>query len=349
MQELDEAKDQCSLPDLITHLRMKKYIKRLTNSPFRKDQDPSWGVYRSPSGDYRWKDLATGDGGDQVVFLARFLHIDEKQNFRDLVAIFSAIASELNIDGEDSDKPDDFAEEIEQPRVLPDKSPFTLGTPNQIQRLSQLRSISAKGLQWAQERGVLIFGNWNSFEVFGVTDKPGEIVEIRRLNGEEFPAFGTLKTRKSHALKHSDKSWPVGIVEAEPYPAVALVEGLPDFLAAHDFILREQAAGGDKSKIRCAPVGLLSAHVKISEEALPSFLGKVVRIFSHADEAGLNGAARWQEQLRDAGAKHVSLFDLTAVGQVIGDEVNDLNELLKLIETEPLKNPTGLHVIMPRL
>jgi hypothetical protein len=346
IQELREAKSQCPLPDLMRHLRMKKYIQRLCSSPFRVDHNPSWGIYRNANGNYKFKDLGTGDGGDEISFLARLLNIDEQQNFRDLVTIYSAIVAEQNLD-ENAEESGDVAPEVKQPRVHPNKSPFKPGTDVQIQKLAALRGINATALQWAQERGVLVFGTEFGHEVYGVVDQSRELVEIRRLDGEAFPELGKLKERKSHAIKNSDKAWPVGILEAKPYPCIALVEGLPDFLAAHDFILREQASGGDISTVKCAPVGVLSANVKISDDALPLFAGKIVRIFSHGDEAGVTGAVRWKNQLEGAGARQVAIFDFTLVSHLTGVAVNDLNDLLKLIDTEPLKNIPSLQKIIP--
>lgn len=346
MQELQEAKRQCPLPALMRHLRMKKYIQRSCSSPFRVDHNPSWGVYQNTNRDYRWKDFGTGDGGDELSFLARFLNIDEHQNFSELVTIYSAIAAEQNLD-EYAEDSDEVPAEIKEPRTLPDRSGFAAGTDLQIQSLAALRGISVHALKWAQDRGVLIFGNWFGQEVYGLTDKAGELAEIRRLDGEKFPAFETLKERKSHAIRHSDKSWPIGICEAQPYPCIALVEGLPDFLAAHDFILREQTVGDDKSGITCAPVGLLSANVRISEDAIPFFREKIIRIYSHADQPGFDGAVRWKNQLDEAGAKEVNFFDLTAVAELTGAAVGDLNDLLKIIDSEALKNQPGLKKIIP--
>jgi hypothetical protein len=325
---------------------MKKYIQSTINSPFRADRNPSWGVYQNSKGDFRWKDLGTGDGGDEISFLARLLNIDEHENFRHLVATLSVIATELNINI-DVEVSGEVQPEVKQPRVLPDRSQFKPGTSDQIQQLASLRGISVNALNWAQQRGVLIFGNWFGQEVCGVTDKAGELVEIRRLDGEDYPAYENLQARKSHAIKHSDKSWPIGIHEAQAYPCIALVEGLPDFLAAHDFILREQAAGGGQSGITCAPVGILSANVKISEDALPLFRGKIVRVFSHGDEAGLKAASRWIGQLEAIGAQHISLFPLGLVGKLTAGEIKDLNDMLRLIDAEPLKNYPSLRAIIP--
>lgn len=346
MQELHETKRQCPLPALMRHLRMGKKIQRITSSPFRVDQNPSWGIYRDKRGDYRWKDLGTGDSGDQISFLAHYLHLDERENFRDLVAIFSAIADELNVES-DADVPFEIPPEVKGPRILPDKTGLKPGTDEQIKKLSELRGISIDALRWAQERGLLIFGHEFNHEVYGVTDQGSQLVEIRRLDGQPFPELGTLKERKSHAILHSDKAWPLGIIEAKSFPCVAIVEGLPDFLAAHDFILREQVPDGDKTKIKCAPVGLMTAMAKISDDALPNFAGKIVRIFSHADEPGLKAAARWMDQLNSAGARQVTIFDLTVLSGRAEQEINDLNDLLRVIDTEPLKNIPVLRKIIP--
>jgi hypothetical protein len=168
-QELQETKRKCPLPDLMRHLRMGEYIQRICSSPFRVDLNPSFSIYQNANGDYRWKDFGTGDDGDQISFLARHLNIDERQNFTELVAIFTAIASELDIDN-DGSEPSEVPLAVKQPRPFPDRTPFNSGTGEQIQKLAAVRGISVAGLQWAQSRGVLIFGIWHEQEVYGVTD-----------------------------------------------------------------------------------------------------------------------------------------------------------------------------------
>jgi hypothetical protein len=147
-----------------------------------------------------------------------------------------------------------------------------------------------------------------------------------------FPSVGSLGERKAHTVKGSQKAWPLGVLESEPSDAVVLVEGGPDFLAAHYLILWECAPDYRTRPARIAPVAMLSASCAVHEEALGYFAGKHVRIFPHADAnaAGLEGARKWQSQLMDAGARHVDIFDLTHVAKLTGGQVKDLNDFLAL-------------------
>jgi hypothetical protein len=231
--------------------------------------------------------------------------------------------------------------EAEPERPLPDRTGFGPGTADQIAQLAALRPYHREGLDWANERGVLVFAAWREFTCHGLTDASGRVLELRRMDGEPFPAvLGTaLRERKSHAVKGSQKAWPLGILEARDFPAIALVEGLPDFLTAHAVALWEQASHHDARDARCAPVAMLSASPKIHAEALPHFRGKRVRIFAHAERAGLVGADRWQAQLRGAGATQVDLFDFSAWRKADGAPVNDLWDFVHSLREEDHANP----------
>jgi hypothetical protein len=180
-------------------------------------------------------------------------------------------------------------------------------------------------------------------EVFGVTDQGGKVLEIRRLDGQPFPAAGGLAERKSHAIKGTQKSWPVGILEAKDSPCIALVEGLPDLLTAHSLIWQEQTS----VEISCAPVGMLAASVAIGPEALPQFTGKQVVIYPHADEPGLEAAVRWQKQLSGVAAE-VLVFDMPKINDATHGEVKDLNDLARLKDDSLLREFPALSQLMPR-
>lgn len=213
--------------------------------------------------------------------------------------------------------------------------------------LAELRAIffhrelgTLAGLAWAAQRGVLVVGQWRDWPCYGVTDASGRVLEVRRVDNEPFPEMGPLPQRKSHSLKGSEKSWPVGLPEAVDCPAVALVEGVPDFLVAHSVVLFEQAAAskarfnGDAlpdladalGPVQCAPVAMLSASPAIGADALPFFKGKRVRIFAHAEAAGLAGAEKWRRQLLEAGVAECILFDFSAWQSKDGRHPNDLDE-----------------------
>jgi len=214
-------------------------------------------------------------------------------------------------------------------RTKPSRTGYGPGTEEQLQRLASLRGISVEGLRWAQDRGVLIFGTFAGQQVYGVTDQTGSLLEIRRLDGKLFPAVGTLNERKSHAVRGSSKRHPVGIFEANDFQNIIITEGVPDFLAAHDLILRAQSSVATPL---CAPVALLSANVAIDESALPIFKGKFVRIFYHNDVsgAGWKGARRWQQQIVKAGAFMCDFFHFKEVSTVA---VKDLNEFVVALDS----------------
>jgi hypothetical protein len=214
-----------------------------------------------------------------------------------------------------------------KPAVVPPMKPRLGGirpfTPADVQKLSQRRGIPAPGLQLAVKRGFLFSTNWCGFDCYGLRDRSRCLIELRRMDGRYFPAVpeSDLRERKSHAVRHSSKRWPLGILEAGNFPVIALVEGIPDFIYAHYRVVLEDA------KQRVAVVGMLSASPSIDEAALPHFIGKRVRIFPHLDEAGLAGAQRWQRQLQEAGAEFIDFYDLSGLVQQNGKPVNDLCDM----------------------
>jgi hypothetical protein len=62
---------------------------------------------------------------------------------------------------------------------------------------------------------------------------------------------------KAYTLSGSQASWPIGILESSLYPAIALTEGVPDFLSAFHLAL---AFGVDAL---LAPVCMSGARVSI--------------------------------------------------------------------------------------
>lgn len=337
--DLQSLKQRCPLPDLMKHLGFGAQAVSSCRSPFRHEKTASWGIFQ---GDDKWfyKDLASGESGDELDFLAQVLRVERDKNFTLLVGLYRAIAET---------KPvvlDPILVAEKMPAAPPDRTGFGDGTEERLQKLATLRGFSVHALHWATERAVLVFGNWNNQEVFGVTDKSGKVLEIRRLDGQPFLAAGSLAERKSHAIKGSQKSWPVGIMEAKDSPCIALVEGLPDFLAAHHLVIKEQTAGDKHRFITCAPVAMLSASVTISGDALPYFTGKDVVIYPHADAAGVEAADRWQKQLQGI-AREVAIFDMSLLHEETNEKAKDLNDFIRLKDDALLLRFPSLSAIMP--
>ena len=265
-----------------------------------------------------YKDFGTGEVGDEIGLLARINNLDPHDNFRDILKIYSGIVRKKTPKSQINRSVGSAV------RIKPNSSGFGPGTEQQIYKLSDLRGISIAGLHFAQDRGVLIFGDWCGTEVYGVKDQTGSLVELRRLDGLNFDAWGNLAARKSHALKGSQKDWPLGILEAMECECLALAEGLPDFLALHQYVVQERA------QERVGSVGMLSSACMIAPEALDHFKDKHVRIYPHMDQAGIKAADRWQRQLQEAGASKVDFFDFSAFQSSKGSSVKDLCEFNRL-------------------
>ncbi len=249
---------------------------------------------------------------------------------------FSATAAT----GDDSDFITPVASASPIQRAKPSRTGFDHGTDVQLQRLAALRGISIAGLRWAQERGVLVFGSFAGHQVYGITDQTGAVLEVRRVDGRTFPAIGNLADRKSHALRGTCKRHPVGINEAANCTHVIVTEGIPDFLAAHDLILRAQSSG--VTTPLCAPVALLSANVILDESVLPIFKGKFVRILYHNDVsgAGWKGARRWQQQIVKAGAFSCDFFHFHKIADAT---IKDLNDYIVVVDAGQLGS--GYHAL----
>jgi len=225
-------------------------------------------------------------------------------------------------------------------RKPPARDGFREPTPAELQAILFHRELGGiTGLTWAAQRGVLVVGQWRDWLCYGLTDASGRVLEVRRVDNEPFPEMGPLPKRKSHSLKGSEKAWPVGIQEAIDYPAIALVEGIPDFLVAHDAIIWEQGTREQPQAVQCAPVAMLSASPAICADALPFFKGKRVRIFAHAEKTGLAGADKWRRQLIET-AERVDLLDFSKDVRPDGTWPNDLDEWVR-------NGPWGSFKVMP--
>ena len=77
--DLVELKQTCPMPELMDRIGLGEYAKPSCKSPFREDANPSFGIYQASSGDWLFKDHATGESGDELHLLAHYLgrNVDE--------------------------------------------------------------------------------------------------------------------------------------------------------------------------------------------------------------------------------------------------------------------------------
>jgi hypothetical protein len=271
--------------------------------PWRKDEKPSFFV--RPDGK-RWFDHGTGETGDVFDFYSRASGCDSRQALLDLLALVEGGGSVTAAPASAG------AKAQFHPTLFPP-------TTDELTAVSRLRSISIEALRIAVSRGVLWMAEIKGSSAFVVTDKSRRCYLARSLDGKKWESGN-----KALTLPGSQANWPIGISEAANYPAIALCEGGPDFLAAFGHAW----ASGVEDKV--APVCISSAALSIADEALSAFTGKRVRIFAHADDAGARASERWRAQLSGVAGK----VDRWRVSpdwiQNNGQPVIDLNDLLRI-------------------
>jgi hypothetical protein len=195
-------------------------------------------------------------------------------------------------------------------------------TRNELRILSTLRSIPVEALQIAVRQNFLwcYTDRREQVRAWLITDSARKSAVGRRLDGLPWKSIGG---KKSKTLYGSWGHWPIGLPEAEPYPAIGLVEGAPDFLALIAHTLINAVPSG------VATVCMSGAEMTIPESALPRFRDKPIQIYVHADNAGIIAATRWRDQLRKV-ASAVHTYTFNGFIQDNGQPVEDLNDLLCL-------------------
>jgi len=212
--------------------------------------------------------------------------------------------------------------------------PLHSGTTAELAQLAELRGLSREGVALADAKGLLRFGEYRGHPAWFIVGGSGRVAQARRLDGIVWP--GNVKAL---TLSGSQGAWPVGIDEAAHLPAVALVEGGPDLLAACAILFAERRVAD------CAPVAVLGGAARIHPEALPLFAGKRVRIFPHNDATGKDAAKRWAVQIGELGAS-VDAFRLDGLRRVDGSPVNDLCDLAA-IHPDDFETDLSLLTILP--
>jgi hypothetical protein len=272
--------------------------------PWRKDEHPSFWVSRD---DRAWLDRTTGEKGNAFNFYIEAMGCDAAKAFKDLLQMF---------EGNLGMPPLGKAEPVTaEPRRRQWHPKLHKPSSDELIAISVLRSIAVDGLRIAVDRGFLWTIEWREAEAFVVTDRSRKSYIARKIDGNLWE-----DGNKATFLPGSKSAWPIGILEAHDYPAIALVEGSPDLLAA----VGHAWASGVEDHI--APVCMSTAGVTIPDDTLSYFKDKNVRIFSHADDPGREALQRWAGQLYGTAAA-VSGYDFAGLIQVNGELVGDLNDL----------------------
>jgi CHC2 zinc finger len=192
---------------------------------------------------------------------------------------------------------------------------FEVPTRAEIEAIATLRGLSPEGVALAAKRGLLFTADYKERRAWVITDSRRLNAQARRLDGNPWEQIGSEKAR---TLPGSIGALPIGLREALSFPAIALVEGGPDLLAAFHLAWCSDVEN-------CLGVIAMMGRHPILENALPRFAGKHVRIFADADKPGLEAEGRWWHQLDSAGAK-VDGYSFTGFIRSDGKPVKDLND-----------------------
>ena len=258
-----------------------------------------------------WRDFATGESGSNLLELWRQVRgVDFATALREAAAFTGQVIPEP------ARKDDDDAT-----RKRASWPAFVIGSRRDRIHVANIRGIAPEGIELASERGHLFFADWRNSPCWIITDGRRANAQARRMDGKPFVVEG--QSRKAITLPGSRAGVPIGLSEARGFPAVAIVEGGPDLLAAHGCIWAE-----DRKDV--AAVAVLGASNRPSVATWAALAGKRVRIFCHRDNAGMGAGIAWGQAILAAGASKIDGFRFDGLRKVDGSPVEDLNDLLAL-------------------
>ena len=292
MNTVDQIKDRWPLASMLARLNITVPTRGKFHSPFRADNTPSCEIWKEAI-----KDWSTGELYDSIRCFAEAKGMSNPEAIKHLAA---------EMPGARPSRPEQPKKELEIPPLH--------WSHADAEKLAALRGIGVEGIHLAGAiLGTLGFGKVGGFDCWILSDASRKLAEARRMSGKPFPAVGSLGERKSHTLRGSCKSWPLGIDPPKLKPhdrtPFLMVEGGPDYLAGCDI--------ASHSTRDFLPVAMLGASQSIHKDALPLFRSREVVILAHPDEAGLESAKRWGAQLAQAGAKPTAR-------QLEGGDLNDI-------------------------
>lgn len=328
------ALERFTIPELWQLLGLSGTPQASCRSPFREDKNPSFTIY---AGGQRWCDHGTGEGGDAVDFIAQACDLSKSEAARKLIDLAGTRGcgrpwANYHPQPRPASARYDSLTDKEKASLRRSWPAFEMPSAAEIAVIAALRDLSPEGVAIAAERGLLFCAAWHGHRAWVVTDSARVNAQVRRMDGGPWEE----KDSKAWTLPGSVGGWPVGLREAQTFPAIALVEGGPDLLAAFHLAWCETSTPetlalgkGVDVLDNLGVVAIFGAKTRIVDAALPFFAGKRVRIFAHDDRAGYGGAATWAAMLKAAGAA-VDSFGFSGFLQGNGCPVDDLNDFARI-------------------
>lgn len=309
---IQEAKDKLDITTVASRCFPNWKPALSCHSPFREDRKPSFSVYDNSQ---KWKDHATGDHGDAVDFLAKALDLSPEKAIRRFVEMAGGGYRMPAPRPKMSPIPRPTTEDTDEKRQKRAAWPIMeCPTLEEKEAIATLRHLPVEGPQWAAVDAALRVAAVDGERCWIIRSTCGKNAQARRLDGQK---LGDLKAK---TLPGAVATLPVGNYHDTRWPAVALVEGGPDVLAAYAAIYRLGLLD------TVAVCGMLGASMRPPFGAVATMRGRRVRIFAHNDPAGQKAADSWARLIHNAGG----IVDIWTPEK----EGADLNDIFHLPEAE---------------
>ncbi len=329
--DIPALKERLLIPEVWQRLRLEGQPGASCRSPFRPDKNPSFSISKDGR---RWKDFATGAGGDVIDFIATARQISTGEAlkvFLELAGVPVAVKSRSPQAAASAQSATFKEKATALLPPLPAEHPDGIRVPLQSGReedrllLAESRHLTPEAVSLALALRTLTIAIVQGYRCWLLTDAEERLAEARRLDGMPFPECGPLGRRKAHTLRGSRKSWPLGAAVLRRVPdfrTLLLVEGGPDYLAALHF-------AHELERWDVLPVAMLGrgTGAKIDPVRLELMRGRRVRIYPHADAdgGGVQSARQWAAQLHAKGCE-VDFFEFSRLHRSDGTPIKDLND-----------------------
>jgi hypothetical protein len=240
LSPLEAAREQLSISQLWAMLNLPGKPGRSCRSPFREDRNPSFSIY-----DYgrKWKDHATGQGGDAVDFVAAACNLSPEEGARRLIELAGVLPHPNERTSLGNFVRSHNVEEEEKARKRKSWPVFEALTREEIKAIAELRGLSVEGVSLGAQAGLLYCANSREGRAWIITDSRRRSAQARRMDGQPWARIGA----KAWTLPGSEAVLSIGLREALPF--------LPSCLSRADRICwrRSISPGAQALRTRLRP------------------------------------------------------------------------------------------------
>ena len=145
---IEEARQRLPLPDLMVKLGLGDHAKPKARSPFREEKNASFGIYTA-NGRWRWKDHGTGEGGDEIDFIAK---LENKSN-QEAMLVYADLAGMPNQNNRS--EPARFKLKTSTPTAFDWNKYKEAATAEFLKQLAEQRGVSVNIMQLARDNNIL--------------------------------------------------------------------------------------------------------------------------------------------------------------------------------------------------